>query len=191
VSKRCNHARNRGWRSDREPRQLDRSRNRGEQSDREPRQSDRPLDRGWRLDHHPGRSDCQDLRHSFVAYFTDFGCVPRSALDSTRATRSPDVYNYGRTSRGSGAQPVPLFTSPSGCAKATDTASISAVTADKGRNGDTSGQSSSDDHAGEAWFPASGRQTHPVDHLGVNLVTGTLLPPRHPCRSELAPRHVR
>jgi hypothetical protein len=121
VSKRCNHARNRGWRSDREPRQLDRSRNRGEQSDREPRQSDRPLDRGWRLDHHPGRSDCQDLRHSFVAYFTDFGCVPRSALDSTRATRSPDVYNYGRTSRGSGPRlPAEVGSSIAMCPMALD-----------------------------------------------------------------------
>jgi hypothetical protein len=121
----------------------------------------------------------------------DFGCTPCGALNSTRTTRGPGVYDYGRTTRGCGALPVPLLAPPLGYARVTDTASTSAVTASEGRTGGISGQSSSDDHSGEAGFLASGRQTHPIGHLGVNLVVSTLLRPRCPSRSELVPRHRR
>jgi hypothetical protein len=90
-------------------------------------------------------SDPQDLRCSFVACFTDFsrplcgahdfGCAQRGTLDSTR---------------GSENLPAPILASRSGCVKATNTASTSAVVAGEGRTGGTSGQSSSDDHTDEA-----------------------------------------
>jgi hypothetical protein len=60
--------------------------------------------------------------------------------------------------------------SPSGCAGATDTASTLAVTAGKGCTVGSSGQLSSDDHTGKAGLLAFGRQTHPIDHFGVDLV---------------------
>jgi hypothetical protein len=84
----------------------------------------------------------------------NFGCTPRRALDSTRATHGPDVYDYGRTTYGFEALPAPLFVLPSGYTRATSTASLSAVTTGEGRTGGTSGQSSFDDHAGEVGFPA-------------------------------------
>jgi hypothetical protein len=121
----------------------------------------------------------------------DFGCAPCGALNSTRTTRGPGIYDYSRTTHGSRALPAPLLAPPLGYARVTDTASTSAVTASEGRTGGTSGQSSSDDHSGEAGFLASGRQTHPIGHLGVNLVVSTLLRPRYPSRSELMPRHGR
>jgi hypothetical protein len=68
---------------------------------------------------------------------------------------------------------------------ATGTASTSAVIAGEGRTSSTFGQPSSDDHAGEAGLLTFGQQTHPVDHLSVNLITGALLHPCHPHRSEL------
>jgi hypothetical protein len=52
---------------------------------------------------------------------------------------------------------------------AIDITSTSAVTTNEGRTSGTSGKSSSDDHAGEAGLPASGRQTHPISHLGATL----------------------
>jgi hypothetical protein len=70
-----------------------------------------------------------------------------------------DIYNSGRATRGFNilALPAALHALPSGCAGATGTASTSAVTADEGRIGGTSGQSSSNDHVGEARLPASGQ----------------------------------
>jgi hypothetical protein len=67
--------------------------------------------------------------------------------------------------------------SPSCYTRATVIASTSAIAADKGYTGGTSGQSSSDGHAGEAGLSASGRQTFPVGHLSVNSVVGALLRP--------------
>jgi hypothetical protein len=114
-----------------------------------------------------GGSDRQDQSRSFITCFTNFGyppcgahvfgAAPRDALDSTRATHGPGVYDYDRTTHGSRALPAPLLVSPSGCARATSTASTSAVTTGEGRTGGTSGQSSSDDHTGEAGLPAFDR----------------------------------
>jgi hypothetical protein len=81
--------------------------------------------------------------------------------------------------------------SPLGYARATVTASTSAVTAGEGCIGGTFDQSSSDDHAGEAGLLASDRQTYPVSHLGVNSVIGALLCMCHPHQSELAPLYGR
>jgi hypothetical protein len=50
----------------------------------------------------------------------------------------------------------------------------------EGRIGGTSDQPLSDDHTGEVGLLTSGQQTHPVGHLGVNLVAGALLHPCHP-----------
>jgi hypothetical protein len=103
------------------------------------------------------------------------------------------VYDSGRTSRGSDVQalPAPLLASPLGYARATGTVSTSAVAVDECRTGGTSGQSTFNDHAGEAELPTSDRQTHPVSYLGVNLITGALLCLHRPRRSELVPRHER
>jgi hypothetical protein len=89
--------------------------------------------------------------HSCDAH--DFSCVPCGALDSTRTTHGPDVYDYSRTTRGPGALPAPLLALPSGYVRATDTTSTSAVTVGEGHTGSTSGESSSDDHEGEAGLP--------------------------------------
>jgi hypothetical protein len=121
----------------------------------------------------------------------DFGCTPCSALNPTRATHGPNINDYGCTTRGSGALPAPLLASPLGCERATGTASTSAVTVGEGHISGTFDQSSSDDHTGEAGLSAFDRQTHPVGHLGTNLVAGTFLRPRRPCRSELASCHGR
>jgi hypothetical protein len=61
----------------------------------------------------------------------DFGYAQCGALDSTRGSRA-------------------LLTSPLGCARATVTTSTSVVAAGEGCTSGTSGQSTSDDHAGEA-----------------------------------------
>jgi hypothetical protein len=133
------------------------------------RWSDRPWTSGW-------RSDRPTLRDFFIAYFIDlrrapcyadaFDCVPRGAHDSTRAFC------------GSG---IPaLLTSPSGCARATDTASTSAITAGEGRTGDTFSQPSSNDHAGEAELSATDRQTHIVGHLVIAALSSAHLYPRCP-----------
>jgi hypothetical protein len=63
---------------------------------------------------------------------------------STHATRGSDVPTLSAA----------LLTSLSGYARATGTASTSAVTTDKDRTGGSSGQPSSDDHAGEEGLPA-------------------------------------
>jgi hypothetical protein len=77
---------------------------------------------------------------------------------------------------------------------AIDIASTSAVTTNEGRTGGTSGKSSSDDHAGKAGLPASGRQTHPISHLSATLspvpssVRATLINPNwhHAIEEEFA-----
>jgi hypothetical protein len=150
-----------------------------------------PRNRGWWSDRHPGRSDRLTLRSSSVACFTnldrlpctarDFGCTPRGTHDSGRITCDSSIP----------AIPAALLASPSGYAGATGTASTSAVATSKGYTGGLSGQPSSDDHAGEAGVPASDRQTHPVGHFGVDLVTGALLRPCRPRQSKLAPWHGR
>jgi hypothetical protein len=124
------------------------------------------------------------------AALTTFG-APRSALNSSSVTRGPGVYDYGRTTRGPGALPAPLLTSPLGCARATSTASTSAVAVGEGHTGGTFDQSSFDDHTGKVGLPAFGRQTYTVGHFGANLVVGTLLHLRHPCQFELASCHRR
>jgi hypothetical protein len=101
----------------------------------------------------------------------------------------PGVHDSDRATRGTD---VPaLLVSPSGCVGATGTASTSAVADDEGRTGGTYGQPSSDDHVSKAGLLATGRQTHPVGHFGVDLVAGALYHLRHPRRSELAPHHGR
>jgi hypothetical protein len=71
--------------------------------------------------------------------------------------RSPGVHNSAHASCG--------IASPSGCAGATSTTSTSTVTVGEGHTSGTFGQPSSDDHVGEAGLPATGRQTHVIDHL--------------------------
>jgi hypothetical protein len=112
-----------------------------------PSQSDHPWNRGWRSESHPRRSDHQALCNYFVACFVDFSRTPRgahdfglapcSAHDSTLATRSSDVHNSDRTTRGIDviALPAALLASPSGCTRATDTASTSTIITGKGRTG--------------------------------------------------------
>jgi hypothetical protein len=136
-------------------------------------------------------SDRPTLHSTSVACFADlsrlpcgahdFGCTPRGALDSTCAMCGPDVP----------ALPIVLLTSPSGYAGVTGIATTSAVAAVKGRTGGSSCQLSYDDHAGEEGLPASGRQTHPIDHFGVDLVIGALLRQHRPRRSELVSHHRR
>jgi hypothetical protein len=82
----------------------------------------------------------------------DFDSALRGAPDSTHATRGPSIYDYNRTTSGSSA----LLASPLGCARATVTASTSAVAVDEGCTSGTSDQSSSNDHAGEAGLLSSG-----------------------------------
>jgi hypothetical protein len=60
-----------------------------------------------------------------------------------------------------------------GCAGAIDTASTSASSVNKGRTDVSTGQPSTDDHVSEVWLTATCRQTHPVGHFCVGLVTGT------------------
>jgi hypothetical protein len=69
----------------------------------------------------------------------------------------PDVYDSGCATHGSGvtALPAVVLTSPSGYTGDTNTTSTLAVTADEGRTGGTSGQTSSDDDAREAGLPAN------------------------------------
>jgi hypothetical protein len=109
------------------------------------------------------------------------GRISGDAHDSDRATHGPSIP----------ALPIALLTSPSGYAGAIGTTPTSAVTVDEGRTDGTSDQSSSDDHAGEARLLATDRQTHPVGHFGIGLVTGALLCPCRPHRSELPSRHGR
>jgi hypothetical protein len=68
--------------------------------------------------------------------------------------RGPSIYDYDRTTHGSGALPTPLLALPTSCVRATGTASTSAVTAGEGRTSGTSDQFSSDDHASEVGLPA-------------------------------------
>jgi hypothetical protein len=82
-----------------------------------------------------------------------FHCAPHDDHDYTRATRSLCVPDSARTSCGSDI--LAKLMSPLGCVRATDTASTSAITVGEGRTGGTFGQSSSDDHAGEARLPAT------------------------------------
>jgi hypothetical protein len=78
----------------------------------------------------------------------DFGCGP-GVHDSDRATRGSDFP----------ALPATLLASPSGYAGATGTASTSAVAASKGRTGGSSGEPSSDDHAGETSLSTTSAST--------------------------------
>jgi hypothetical protein len=41
-------------------------------------------------------------------------------------------------------------------------------------------RTANNDHMGEAGLLASGRQTHPIGHLGANLIADTLLYPGRP-----------
>jgi hypothetical protein len=68
-----------------------------------------------------------------------------------------------------------LLASPSGCTGATNTASTSAAVTSEGHTGGTSGQPSSDDHAGEAGLPTTDRQTHNVGHLVVTALSSAHL----------------
>jgi hypothetical protein len=118
---------------------------------------------------------------SFVGCLTDFfhalsdthnfDCLSHSALDSTCATRGPDIHDSAHASH------------------ATSTASTSTVVASEGRTGGTSGQPSFDDHTSEAGLPATGRQTHIVGHLVVAALSGAHLRLCRPRRPILAPRH--
>jgi hypothetical protein len=104
--------------------------------------------------------------------------VPRTISASTAPPHA---------SRGYG---VPaLLTSPSGCVRATGTASNSAVAVSKAHTDDTSDQPSSDDHAGEAGLPAAGRQTHIVDHLVVIALSDAHFRPRCPRQPVVVPCH--
>jgi hypothetical protein len=78
--------------------------------------------------------------------------------DSIRATRDIDIHDSSRVTRGTSvlALPTALPMSPSSYAGATDTTSTSAVAVREGRTGGTSGQPSSDDHAGEVGLPTTG-----------------------------------
>jgi hypothetical protein len=76
------------------------------------------------------RLDHLALRSNFVTCFTNFIC----------ATHGPGIPTL----------PITLLTSSSGCAGLSDTAPTSVPATGKGCTGGTSGQPSSDDHAGEA-----------------------------------------
>jgi hypothetical protein len=151
--------------------------NRGWLSDRDPGQSDRPGNKGWRSDCHPRRSDHPPPRRPIIDGIAEIhrASCGLGIRDSTHASRGSDI--------------PALLTSPSGCAGATGTASTSAVAASEGRTDGTSSQPSSDDHAGEAELPATGRQTHLVGHLIVVALSGAHLRPRRPCRPVLASCH--
>jgi hypothetical protein len=187
---------NGGWRSDRLPRWLDHLRN-----------------RGWLSNCHLGRSDRLALRSTFVTCFANFGhalCgahdfshaprgtydsgrIPRDAYDSDRATRGPSIHDFGRALHTVVVPTLPtaILAPPSGCAGATDVASTSAFPTDEGRTGGASRQPSSDDHAGKAGLSATSRQTHPIGHFNIGLVTGAHLGLLCPCQSELASRNGR
>jgi hypothetical protein len=102
----------------------------------------------------------------------------------------PDIYDYGRRTRGFGALPAQLLALPSSSVRATGITFTSAVAVSKGHIGGTSDQSSFVDHAGEVGFPAFGQQNHLVSHFSINLVASNLLHLRCPRRSDLASRHV-
>jgi hypothetical protein len=91
--------------------------------------------------------------------------------------RDPGMHDSTHASHGTSV-PI-LLVSPSGCAGATGITSTSAVAVGEGHTGGTSGQPSSDDHAGEARLPAMGRQTHIVGHLIVTTLYDAHL---RPCR---------
>jgi hypothetical protein len=96
-----------------------------------------------------------------------FSYVQHGALDSTHATRSPSIYDHNRTTHGSGTLPA----LPSGCARATISASTSAVATNEGCTGGTCGQSSSEDHAGEAGLSA--------DRLTLSATSASTVLPVH------------
>jgi hypothetical protein len=74
---------------------------------------------------------------------------------------------------------------------ATGNASTSAVATGKGRTCGTSGQPSSDDHAGEAGLLATSRQTHTVGHLIVTALSSANLRSCRPRQPILARCHGR
>jgi hypothetical protein len=142
--------------------QFDCVRNRGWRSYHEPRRSHRSRNRGRRSDYEPRRLDCPSYR----------------ARQSDRHPRPSDCQDLRRSF-------IACFM------RAISTASTSVVAAGEGRTSGTSSQFSSNDHTGEAGLSASDRQTHPVGHLGANLVVGTLLHLHRPRRSKLASCHGR
>jgi hypothetical protein len=81
--------------------------------------SDCPWNRSWWSDCHPERSDRPTLH--------GFRCTPHDDHDCTRATHSPSVPDS--TCAFSGSDVLTQLASPSGCARATVTASTSAITA--------------------------------------------------------------
>jgi hypothetical protein len=100
--------------------------------------------------------------------------------DIRRAPHGLGVYDSTHAYRGSG---IPaLLASPSNYEGAIGTASTSAVAASEGHIGRTSGQPSSDDHAGEAELLAADRQTHLVGHLIIAALSDAHLHPRCPRR---------
>jgi hypothetical protein len=108
----------------------------------------------------------------------DFGRTPCDTYDSTRATRVPDIHDSASASSGSG---IPaLLVSPSGYVRATSTASSSAIATGEGCTGGPSGQPSSDDHACEAGFPATGQQTYIASHLIITAIFDAHLRPSCP-----------
>jgi hypothetical protein len=182
----------------------DHTKNSGDWSDRKPRWSDHPVCSGsTHVTCNPNAYDHNCTTHGSGALpaspsdstefsllpvsARDFGYAQRRALDSTHATCYANVYDHSRTTNGFRGLPV----SPSGYTRATITTSTLAVATGEGCTGGISGQSSSDDHAGEVVLLAFSRQTYPVIHFGVNSVTGAFLHPHHPRRSELTRCHGR
>jgi hypothetical protein len=100
---------------------------------------------------------------STAPYALNFDCAPRGAHNSTRTMHDPNVHDSASASRCSGIPALLML--PLGYAGATGTASTSRVTAGECHTGGTSGQPTSDDHAGEAGLPTTHRQTHTVGHL--------------------------
>jgi hypothetical protein len=139
------------------------------------------------------------LHGFFVAYFADFhhaphgahdfSCTPPSANDTTYAMHGLGIHDSARASRGSSI--LALLASPSGYATATDITSTSIVATGEGRTGGTSGQSSSDDHTGEAGLLATGLQTHTIGHHVVAALFGVHLSPCGPSRHILTLCHGR
>jgi hypothetical protein len=96
---------------------------------------------------------------------------PRGALDSNGATCGLSIHYSGHATHDSGIPDLPaaLVGSPSGCTRATGTASTSAVTTGEDCTGGTSGQPSSDDHVGEAGLLA--------DRLTLSATSASTLSP--------------
>jgi hypothetical protein len=134
-----------------------------------PRQSDRP----------PPRRPITSLANT--------RCAPRSIDDSNYDSRGLGIHDSARASRDSSV-PAPLA-SPLGYAEANDTAATLAITTNEDCTDGTFGQSSSDDHAGKAGFPAAGRKTHIIGHHVIASLSSAHLCPHRPRRPVLVPCH--